>query len=76
MSYAGIQEKLGYLETNQIKSILLRSSIFNVTDGTSLQLDGRTLLNKHIDLLNIDPFVGNDTDLQELTKILNRKGFN
>jgi len=73
--HKGIQEKLDYLEKNHIKSVLLQSSIFNSTGGRSLQLDGRTPHDKTIDLLRIDPLVGSDNDFQELTKILNRKGF-
>jgi len=62
------------LEKNNIKSILLRSSIFNVTLGTSIQLDGQTLTNKKFDLLKIDPSVGTENDFEDLAKILNRKG--
>jgi hypothetical protein len=71
----GIEQKLEYLEKNFIKSILIDSSIFNATSGTSIQLDGQTPKDKNVDLLNIDPFVGTDQHLQDLTKILNKKGF-
>ncbi|CAF0978935.1 unnamed protein product [Adineta steineri] len=69
----GIQEKLPYFEKNNIKSILLQSSIFNVSGGTSIKLDGQIPHDKNIDLKVVDPNVGGDNDLQELAKILNRK---
>ncbi|CAF0940534.1 unnamed protein product [Rotaria sordida] len=69
----GVQEKLNYLEKNDIKVILLQPSIFNVTAGTSIQLNGRTALATNTDLYTIDPSVGNDNDLKDLLKTLNRK---
>ena len=76
MTFAGLTglvEKLSYLESNRMKSILLQSSIFNSTLGTSIQLDGTAPSDKKMDLLQIDPSVGSDNHLQNLTKLLNRK---
>ncbi|CAF3405217.1 unnamed protein product [Rotaria socialis] len=69
----GVQENLNYFEKNNIKSILFQSTIFNVTGGTSLHLDGQRAYDKNIDLLQIDPLVGSDNDLQDLLKIFNRR---
>ncbi|CAM4863318.1 unnamed protein product [Rotaria socialis] len=69
----GVQENLNYFEKNNIKSILFQSTIFNVTGGTSLHLDGQRAYDKKIDLLQIDPLVGSDNDLQDLLKIFNRR---
>ena len=68
----GIQDKLDYFEKNSIKSILLRSSIFNRTIGTSIQSNNQYI---KTDLLNIDPQIGNETQLDNLIKNFNRKGF-
>jgi len=69
----GVGEKLNYFEKNNIKSLLLRSSIFNITSGTSLQLDRRNFQDKKFDFLTIDPLVGSENDFQDLAKLLNRK---
>ncbi|CAF3391318.1 unnamed protein product [Rotaria sp. Silwood1] len=69
----GVQEKLDYLEKNDIKVILLQSSIFNLTSGTSNQLNERNSGVKNIDLYNIDSSVGSDNDLKELAKNLYRR---
>jgi hypothetical protein len=55
------------LEKNSIKSILLRSSIFNVTIGTSIEQ------NKKVDLLTIDPRIGNESQFNNFIKNFNRK---
>ncbi|CAF3871276.1 unnamed protein product [Rotaria sp. Silwood2] len=70
----GVQEKLSYLEKNNIKSLLLQSSIFNVTTGTSIQSSGRNVRTKNVNLYSIDPSVGSDNDLKELSRTLYRKG--
>jgi hypothetical protein len=69
----GIEQKLDYFEKNSIKSILIRSSIFNFTIETSIKLDGQTIKNKKVDLLTIDPLIGNETEFDNLIKIFNRK---
>ncbi|CAF2794545.1 unnamed protein product [Rotaria sp. Silwood2] len=69
----GVQEKLSYLEKNNIKSLLLQSSIFNVTTGTSIQSSGRNVRTKNVNLYSIDPSVGSDNDLKELSRTLYRK---
>lgn len=71
--FAGLLEKIHYLEANRMKSILLQSTIFNSTLGTSIQLDGTNPSDKKMDLLTIDPSVGTDNQLRNLTKALNRK---
>ena len=71
--FAGLLEKMRYLEDNRMKSILLQSTIFNSTLGTSIQLDGTNPSDKKMDLLTIDPSVGTDNQLQNLTKTLNRR---
>lgn len=72
----GLKQKLPYLEKNRMKSILLQSSIFNSTLGTSIQLDGKNPGDKKLDLLTLDPFVGTESDLQDLFKILKGKNRN
>ncbi|UJR19835.1 hypothetical protein I4U23_022968 [Adineta vaga] len=62
----GVEEKLKYFEKNRIKSLLFQSSIFNTTDG-------RTPYDQNIDLMTLDTKIGNDKDLQDFIKILNRK---
>lgn len=69
----GVEEKLKYLETNSIKSILLHSSIFNITSGKSYEITEKNYQNNKFDLLTIDPLVGTENDLDNLIKILNRK---
>lgn len=69
----GLKQKLPYLEKNRMKSILLQSSIFNSTLGTSIQLDGKNPGDKQLDLLTLDPLVGTDSELQDLIKILKAK---
>jgi hypothetical protein len=60
---------------NSIQSIILRSSIFNVTSGTSIQLDGKTIQDKIVDLLTIDPRIGNENQFSNFIKNFNRKSF-
>lgn len=62
------------MEKNNIKSILFHSTIFNVTDGTSIHLDGTPIHDKAVDLFRLDPLIGTDNDLQNLLKLLGRKG--
>lgn len=69
----GVEEKLDYLEKNHIKSILLQSSIFNITNGRSIELNGKDFQNKKFDLLTIDSLVGNEKNLDDFIKILTRK---
>ena len=70
---SGLKEKLNYLEENQIKSILLQSTIFNQTISSSTKLDGTDSLNKKYDLYTLDPAVGSDAEFQDFVKALGSK---
>lgn len=69
----GLIEQLPYIEKNQIQSILLESSIFNVSIGISTKLDGTDPIDKKFNLKRIDPKIGKEKDLDDLVKILLKK---
>jgi hypothetical protein len=70
----GLIEKLPYLKSISVKSILLDASIFNASISSSTRLDGQIVADKRVDLMNIDPRIGKNEDLQDLKKILTRQG--
>lgn len=72
----GLEDQLKYLETNNIKSILFSSSIFDHSNSQSIELNQQLNSNKKIDLLTIDPSVANEQQLDQFVKNLNRKDFN
>jgi len=72
----GLEEQFKYFESNKIKSILFSSSIFNSSNSQSIELNGNGLVNKRIDLLNIDPLIANSDQFNSFIKNSNRKDFN
>ena len=70
---AGILEKLDYFEKNNIQSILLQSSIFNVSDELYELWDRQYAKNKITDLFNLDPQIGNEKDFHDFTEALTKK---
>ena len=58
---SGFMRELPYLEKNGFKSVLFQSSIFNTASPS--------------DLYTIDSSLGTDVNLDNITKILHRKGF-
>jgi len=66
----GILEKLDYFEKNNIQSILLQSSIFNVSDELFEISDRQYAKSKTTDLVNLDPQIGTEDDFSDFMKIL------
>lgn len=69
----GLVEKLNYLERNSIRSILLQSSIFNISDELVELLDRQFGQNQITDLFQLDPKIGDENDWNQLMKILIEK---
>ena len=73
-SLIGIREKIDYFKQNYIKSILVQSSVFNVSSGTSIRLDRGTANVEKMDLTTLDPKVATENDLQSLLKMITMRG--
>ncbi len=69
----GILEKLDYFEKNNIQSILLQSSIFNVSDESFEISDRQYAKSKTTDLLKLDPQICTEDDFSDFMKILARR---
>jgi hypothetical protein len=71
--FVGIVEKLDYLERNNIQSILLQSSIFNISDELFELSDRQFGKIQTSDLLKFDPLIGDEEDFDDLMEILANK---
>lgn len=69
----GLVEKLDYLERNYIRTILIQSSIFNVSDELVELLDRQFGQSQTTDLFQLDPQVGDEEDWNALMEILAEK---